>query len=886
MANVPVDNEAKTEDYRKHFLELATSVELTGPDIVPQAPLYRFFGLVNIYSEKDRIVLGEAVKRTTLFCNAMRSFLVDPRWSELPGNVPLKRLRRSERIKAQNSSAPPNTKKPETGKPTSRKANKRMSSSPEENQWDSFQTELFSTLGNRDSPDPPHIRFLQFCKLLILTIEDNKRRLMDIWGLDPVTPNVTPAKHNLKPVLKATHEPQPLGQSIRSSSLSQMLPAAPKNEAHRSVAAVSANFSKPRPNRLRSVLLVDWYSCEKSSSVSGSKPNCVTGVPLAAMALPPHNRVEVITYDRSVMTTSKDDRKDDELVEQQLEEAGFIKPPDGGYGWLVVFASFLANLIVDGIIFTVGDILLPQWMADYNASATSAALIISILSGTYLLVGPIASVLANLYGCRAVVIGGAILSCIGFVASAVTPQIYYLYITFGLIGGLGFGFIYLPAIVIIAQYFSEKRSMATGMAVCGSGIGTTIFSMLNPFVMYLVGNNWRIFSIFIALVTLLCIISAIIYRPIEATADQIEKVAQIVEEYEQSHPHDKEATKLGSHHPSLDASHPFLSTVELNTAAMKGNVKMLSHKNLVDAVAKESIRDLNRPLSKMDVFYSGSTQNLRERTRTNSVSMGHRKTNSITEDELEIKQSNIYLSRAGLAIDSNGTPSPKTWKSNLTETLGALLDTSLLYSPSFLVLAFSGLLTLSCFYVPYNYIGNHIDKLPDATPAKKALIISLLGIINIFARIGCGWIADRPQVDALFVSNVAIIGAGLATAAVPFYSAYWHFVAFCLPFACGVACFAALRSVICLDLFGLEKLSNAFGILLTFMGVGAIVGSPLAALLKDVTGNFDVSFYIMGALMATSGVICLPLRKLREWEVKRGTEKDANLAVELQSLKP
>lgn len=41
----------------------------------------------------------------------------------------------------------------------------------------------------------------------------------------------------------------------------------------------------------------------------------------------------------------------DEL-EDQLEKAGIVQPPDGDYGWMVVFASFCTNAIVDGIIFT------------------------------------------------------------------------------------------------------------------------------------------------------------------------------------------------------------------------------------------------------------------------------------------------------------------------------------------------------------------------------------------------------------------------------------------------------------------------------------------------------------------------------------------------------
>ena len=44
--------------------------------------------------------------------------------------------------------------------------------------------------------------------------------------------------------------------------------------------------------------------------------------------------------------------------------------------------------------------------------------------------------------------------------------------------GIGLGMIYLPAIVSVTYYFEKKRAFATGLAVCGSGIGTFIFAPL------------------------------------------------------------------------------------------------------------------------------------------------------------------------------------------------------------------------------------------------------------------------------------------------------------------------------------------------------------------------------------------------------------------------
>ena len=61
-------------------------------------------------------------------------------------------------------------------------------------------------------------------------------------------------------------------------------------------------------------------------------------------------------------------------------------PPDGGYGWLVVFAAFFCNFIVDGIAFTFG-VFVNDLRESFGVDMASAALIGSLNSGFYLLSG-------------------------------------------------------------------------------------------------------------------------------------------------------------------------------------------------------------------------------------------------------------------------------------------------------------------------------------------------------------------------------------------------------------------------------------------------------------------------------------------------------------------
>lgn len=57
-----------------------------------------------------------------------------------------------------------------------------------------------------------------------------------------------------------------------------------------------------------------------------------------------------------------------------------------------------------------------------------------------------------------------------------------------------------------------------------------------------------------------------------------------------------------------------------------------------------------------------------------------------------------------------------------------------------------------------------------------------------------------------------------------------------------------------MDLLGLDKLTNAFGLLILFRGAAAIVGSPLAGAIYDATKSYDIPFYVAGGLFALSAI--------------------------------
>lgn len=164
------------------------------------------------------------------------------------------------------------------------------------------------------------------------------------------------------------------------------------------------------------------------------------------------------------------------------------KVPDGGWGWVVVLASLIISMVADGVSFSFG-LLYIEFLHEFGASKSKTAWIGSLFMAVPLLSGPIMSALVDRYGCRNMTIAGGLISGLGFILSIFSNTIEIMYLTFGVIAGLGLGLCYVTAVVSIAFWFDKKRTLAVGLGACGTGIGTFLYA---PMTTYLIEEyGWR-----------------------------------------------------------------------------------------------------------------------------------------------------------------------------------------------------------------------------------------------------------------------------------------------------------------------------------------------------------------------------------------------------------
>jgi MCP family monocarboxylic acid transporter-like MFS transporter 12 len=159
-------------------------------------------------------------------------------------------------------------------------------------------------------------------------------------------------------------------------------------------------------------------------------------------------------------------------------------------------------------------LVLKQIKGEFQVEDSKANLLSSLNTGFLFCSGPIVAGLANQFGCRVVVVGGAIVTSLMYVLTAYAPSIYVQMVTYGVVGGISTGCTYIASIIVVAQYFEKKRGIATGITMAGSGVGGFAFA---PILEYLIGKfGWKYAVVIMGAIILQCAVLGCLLRPLKA----------------------------------------------------------------------------------------------------------------------------------------------------------------------------------------------------------------------------------------------------------------------------------------------------------------------------------------------------------------------------------
>ncbi|QQP49508.1 Monocarboxylate transporter 12like, partial [Caligus rogercresseyi] len=318
-------------------------------------------------------------------------------------------------------------------------------------------------------------------------------------------------------------------------------------------------------------------------------------------------------------------------------------------------------------------------------------------------------------------------------------------------------------------------------------------------------GSWRSVNVIFSGLMLNCCVFGAFMRPLKKLStpakEPLPVLPSIVEEEEEVSPFrsrllsDRRSTIATDRNASHFLLKPPREQMPRNVSASKLESMRVEEKSL----------KVIRPLSKKDIFYSGSVMRL----DSHAVSV---------------------LSLA-----------PVEEETGFKAVFQEMLDFSHFKNPLFALICASNAFAFLSMYIPYIYLPNMITSQGNGeiSAGEASSIVSAIGVSNTAGRILLGFMTDFPWVNSLLISNVSLLMSGISILAFPFCRSYMEFLITSLSLGFSLSGFLSLISIVLADIFGIASLLLHLA--------PFILGPPLAGAVYDVFGYYTPAFVMAGS---------------------------------------
>ncbi|XP_053611305.1 monocarboxylate transporter 1-like [Plodia interpunctella] len=192
------------------------------------------------------------------------------------------------------------------------------------------------------------------------------------------------------------------------------------------------------------------------------------------------------------------------------------------------------------------------------------------------------------------------------------------------------------------------------------------------------------------------------------------------------------------------------------------------------------------------------------------------------------------------------------WYHHYWNTIKNTFDFNMFTEFHFLMFNLSSLILSVWFIVPYFFL---ISYMTEKSIDGGATMISIIGVASAIGIVALGWAGDLPWVHVTKTYAICLTICGLSVAAYPiFITNYWALTVISAIFGLSFASSYSYTPAILMELMPIDHFTIAYGLILLSQGIGHLVGPPIGGMLYDLTGSWELTFYMGGLWLVISGV--------------------------------
>ncbi|ELT97796.1 hypothetical protein CAPTEDRAFT_210198 [Capitella teleta] len=505
------------------------------------------------------------------------------------------------------------------------------------------------------------------------------------------------------------------------------------------------------------------------------------------------------------------------IENMQQSTAPPLHPIDHGWAWMICFGEVdlkrtgepggasVANFFVNGGMRSMG-ILLVELMVRFQAPGSITAIAVGLIAAGFAIFAALGNGWGFVLTNRVVNLAGAVFLVTGTLIAAFAPNIVVVIIFWGLFSGIGYGFLFGPAMVTVGQYFEKRRSLANGLAVAGGSVGQLVLPLFLSYILNEYGYEGAM--LIYAGVCLNVIPGVMLLRP-----------------------------------PSFYNRGKKAVQQRRELAAKEAEEKKLQNNNLA-SISEKDLEDGESHADKRAMY--GSTK-----------SLDHAPMQEPTVDEDDI---------ASVTDGETQTPVQRPSIGQICcIILQKLFSKELLTNLSFLAISMGVALGHGGYLDILFLVPAYCIELFDSKTIGP-MILSVMGIADLGGRIFGGWFSDLGLVSRTSIVGFSFVMSGTLSLLLPFFPSFGVLMAYSVVFGLMGGTYMALLAVIVVDLFGLPMLATSMGLSTMIMGLSMIPMPTIMGMIMAAAGTTSVPIRVCGVMLLVGGILyyLVPLTKAIE----------------------